>query len=496
MSVRMQSPGFNLQHIRHLRLWHLNSGISKMRKSQIVQSSSQSLPSPDGAYIAIILPSSLCIRETGSLNITQEISIPSEISVLWFLWSPSSSRILVGTKETLYIFSPTNSQALARIENLTSSSIKASFVTFSIDDDEILIFYDLGFKLSIINIITSESVDIAFIKLFSPATATKGFSFRPGTGNLTLLTRTGGKDIISLHSRGTQDVFRSWYPETIDTQGLSWSGDGKWLAIFESASLGFKLLIYTAGGNLYKKCQISAEILDLDPLIELGLGIKLIEWTPSRKYIAIGDYSDRVTLLQMPQFTYFMSFSHKNILKIVGSCPIWQEQTNLQGSGFKSEFTQTVKGIYLPTPSSVNNVKTGVSLMSFDKSGSLLTVKMENHPTTIWIWDVMKPVPRAILVLHATVSKILWHPKIDKQFMALCEGESAQGLVYIWNNSWLSPKIIDFASYFPDGRLIEKTISRWVHTKDLNSCLFFSDAQNCLLLWFQNTSESLNLCLE
>lgn len=235
--------------------------------------------------------------------------------VLWFLWSPSSSRILIGTEETFYIFSPSVSQVFASITNFISYSVKASLVTFGIDDNEILVFYDLGLKLTIININTSESVDIPSIKLYSSTTATRGFCHRPGTGNLTLLSRNGGKDIISLHARGTQDIFRSWYPETTDAQGLSWSTDGRWLAIYDSASLGPKLLIYTAEGYLYKIWQVSTEMQDIDPYMEFGLGIKVIEWSSNKKHIAIGDYSDRVTLLQIPQFTYFKSFSHKTVLK-------------------------------------------------------------------------------------------------------------------------------------------------------------------------------------
>ncbi|RKF56934.1 putative WD repeat-containing protein C32H8.09 [Erysiphe neolycopersici] len=464
-----------------------------MLKSQIVKSSSRSLPSPNGAFIAIILPTSLCIRETCSLEVLHEVPLPSEIVVSWFLWSPSSSRILIGTKETFYIFSPTITQVFASIKNVISYSVKASLVTFGLNDNEILVFYDLSLKLTIININTSESVDIPSIKLYSPTTASRGFCYRPSTGNLTLLSRNGGKDVISLHARGTQEIFRSWYLETIDAQGLSWSADGKWLAIYDSASQGFKLLIYTAEGHLYKKWQASTEMQDIDPYVEFGLGIKMVEWSPNGKHVAIGDYSDRVTLLQTPHFTHFMSFSHQTILKTKDFNIVWQEQIDFQESGSQSVFIQINKDISLPTSSNATKkVKTGVSLVSFDKSGSRLAVKMEETPTTIWIWDVMKPVPKAILVLHATVSKILWHPTIEKQLMVLCEDRSAHGLVYLWNDTWLAPKIINFASYLPECRVAEKTYSQWIYTKDLNPCLFFSDSENCLLLWLRESSDPPN----
>jgi hypothetical protein len=102
------------------------------------------------------------------------------------------------------------------------------------------------------NLTTSKSVDINSPKFYHPGNASKGFSYRPGTKNLALLTRSGGKDIISIHARESLEVMRSWHPETIDAQGIVWSPDGRWLAAWESASQGHRIFVYTADGHLYK----------------------------------------------------------------------------------------------------------------------------------------------------------------------------------------------------------------------------------------------------
>lgn len=153
-------------------------------------------------------------------------------------------------------------------------------------------------------------MDINSPKFYNPGAASKGFSYRPGTSNLALLTRSGGKDIISIHARDTFEVTRSWLSETVDAQGITWSPDGRWLVVWESASQGHRVLIYTADGHLYKSWNgpipISAEEND----IALGAGIKLFDWDRTGTYISVADYTRRVTLLTAPSFIESINLLH------------------------------------------------------------------------------------------------------------------------------------------------------------------------------------------
>ena len=271
----------------------------------------QSLPSPNGAYIATIFPSKLSIRETRSLEVTRVISLPPEVaaSIIWFLWSPSSSRILVASAAEIRVYSTTNSQFSATITNPTSGTTKPVFVSFGATDNEICVFSEFGLKLTIFDLSTSRSVDINNPKFYNPGVAAKGISYRPVSLNLALLTRNGGKDIISIHDRDTLEVTRSWHPDTVDAQGISWSADGRWLAVWESASQGHRFLIYAADGYLYKTWNGPIPTIDETDL-SLGPGIKLFDWNPSGTHVAIGDYSRRATVLSAPLFTEAMSLLH------------------------------------------------------------------------------------------------------------------------------------------------------------------------------------------
>jgi hypothetical protein len=120
-------------------------------------------------------------------------------------------------------------------------------------------------------------------------------------------------------------------------------------------------------------------------------------------------------------------------------------------------------------------------MMSFDYSGTLLATRTENMPTTIWIWDIGTRILRAVLILHAPIVKATWHPTIDELLMIRCEGEESRGLVHLWDPSWESPKIINFGAQKSGGKVIGKTIVRWLNVNSPTPAIFFSDSQEGIL---------------
>lgn len=287
----------------------------------------------------------MSIRSTRCLQIIRVINLPHELAHLvisWFLWSPSSARILVGSAELLRVYSVADSKFSAVIAH-PGSVTKVSFVTFGANDDEICIFSDFGLKLSIFNLKNSKSVDINSPKFYHPGVAARGISHRPHTAHIALLTRNGGKDVISIHAQDSLDVVRSWCSDTIDAQGVMWSVDGRWLGVWESASQGHRILIYTADGYLFKSWNGPSSISNEDIDSALGAGVKLLEW--SGDLIAVGDYSRRVTILSSPALAESMSLLHPAAIKPAGSLQIWQEQF----SGSKRDFVQATQTICPPT---------------------------------------------------------------------------------------------------------------------------------------------------
>lgn len=120
--------------------------------------------------------------------------------------------------------------------------------------------------------------------------------------------------------------------------------------------------------------------------------------------------------------------------------------------------------------------------MAFDVSGTLLATKIEEMPSAVWVWDVGSRSLRTLLIMHAPVARVTFHPSVNELLMIRCEGEENKGRVQLWDPSWEAPKIINFATRLPEGKIIGKAIIRWLNVASAFPSIFFSDSQDCILM--------------
>jgi WD40 repeat protein len=98
-------------------------------------------------------------------------------------------------------------------------------------------------------------------------------------------------------------------------------------------------------------------------------------------------------------------------------------------------------------------------------------------PSTLWIWDIGSPRSlRAVIILHSPIAKVSWHPSINELLMISCENE--RGMVHLWDPSWEGPRIVDFRKEIPGGKILGKSVVRWLEFE--RPAVFFSDEQDCL----------------
>lgn len=332
-------------------------------------------------------------------------------------------------------------------------------------------------------------------KLFTAGTASKGFSYRPNSLHCTLLSRSAGKDIISIHEKDSYAILRSWRPDTIDAQAISWSPDGKWLAVIESSGQGHKIVFYTADGHSFKvwhgPTSVSAEDKDLG----MGAGVKLLEWNALGDFVAVSDHSGRVTIISVPGFSSSMSLNHTTTIRPAKGLKIWQEQIiPSQTGGLERAYSLASQITAPPTtensPLSEAGSKIGINLLSIDASGTLIATRTENMPTTIWIWDIASRILKTVLIQHATIARVSWHPHINELLLIRCEGDDSRGLAYLWEPSWEAPKMVDFASRVPEGKLMGRTIVRWLPCASSVPAIFFSDVQDFMLAAVSDDDEA------
>lgn len=63
--------------------------------------------------------------------------------------------------------------------------------------------------------------------------------------------------------------------------------------MWDSAVSGYKVLVYTADGHLYKSYEKPCE----------GLGVKSVEWSPGGDFLTIGSYDGRLAFLSNYTFS-------------------------------------------------------------------------------------------------------------------------------------------------------------------------------------------------
>lgn len=185
-----------------------------------------------------------------------------------------------------------------------------------------MVFSDFGLKLNVFNAITSRSAEISSPKFYTAATAPRGCSFRQDSGHMVLLTRCCGKDVVSVHAKTSYEITRSFIIDTIDAQGLCWSPDGRWIAVWEAAGQGHKIMLYSADGHLYRSWCGPEVLSEEDRDFDLGPGVKTLEWTPSGSHLAVGTHSLNVSVLASPSLSSTVSLRHTKIIEPISGLQV------------------------------------------------------------------------------------------------------------------------------------------------------------------------------
>lgn len=268
--------------------------------------------SPDGVYIAIISESQLFIRYTRPATETDTLiriiqltpDLARNASIIKFSqrtktsstspkpFDEQSVRILVSDLKNIHVWDLLDSTWHAHIENTFEGTQSLASVDFGFFDNHVLAFFPFSSKLAIYDLSSGRTLEIKDPK--SPAP--KGHSFRPTSGNLALLARCGAPgsapvDVVLLLNAETLDVVTTVQVPGVDAQGVRWSRDGSFFAVWDTASNGMKVFIYFADGSLYRSYSGIPGHTDEE------LGLKSLDWSPANNYLAVGGFDDNVVLL-------------------------------------------------------------------------------------------------------------------------------------------------------------------------------------------------------
>jgi len=319
-----------------------------------------------------------------------------------------------------------------------------------------------------------------------------------------MMCRTAGQDVLMLLTPRTYRVIKRVELPTIDAQGLKWSPDGRWIAVWDSAGSGYRLCIYTADGHLYR--TILREPSDeLNEWGVEGLGIKTVEWICGNEYLAVGGWDRRVRILSTRTFAPVVFLDHTAQVSL-SSTTVYTEQVDATGA---RSYAVTQQPATPPKATVEKNetglMKQGISVMAFNKDGTLCATRDDSTPTTVWIWDLRSLKPATVLIQHSPVKSLQWHPTNPSHLLIQTIHDSPT--VYLYSTPNLSsstsnsnsqsaasastshpgpPAILDLSSDItkPAGTLPARWTAKWLITSpDKRPVLSLGHQQGYVLAW-------------
>jgi hypothetical protein len=146
--------------------------------------------------------------------------------------------------------------------------------------NEVIVFADFNVKATIYDLQTGLGTEVRDPK---SQRGSAGYSIRPRTSHLAMLARVGVKDMVLILEPGKREVEASFALESLDAQSIRWSGDGRWLTIWDTPGMGGVVWIYTADGQLFRTWNYGKEVQD-----NLSLGIRMCEWSAKGDWLFAG----------------------------------------------------------------------------------------------------------------------------------------------------------------------------------------------------------------
>ena len=261
-----------------------------------------------------------------------------------------------------------------------------------------------------------------------------------------VIVRRGATSTYAVLQRDTRDTVRiiqrrddRWVTarmvelDTIDAAGLTWSPDGKWLAVHDSI-VEYRALFLSCDGCLVRDYRAYAD----------GLGVRTIVWCPSGEAVAIASCDGTVRMLDTLTFAPLMELSHPLVVKDRHP-EVWRE--------VQRGYDVVSGALSLPWRADIDG-KQGVGAVAFNESGSLVATTSDNAPTTVWIWSLDELCSAAVLLQHSAVRTLRWLEDDTLVWICADDDASSSDRIHAWNPSWPAPRVVPIPADSFDVRWI------------------------------------------
>ncbi|KAF2216181.1 hypothetical protein CERZMDRAFT_33198 [Cercospora zeae-maydis SCOH1-5] len=278
---------------------------------------------------------------------------------------------------------------------------------------------------------------------------------RPGNTTPPLfaqLSRSGAEDHLALLFTLAENTASLVKLPTTDAQTISWSPEGRWLAVLDVPTATTNLHIFTPDGHLFRSYPSGKDH-------GFDLGIKDMAWSPDGKSLALARHDNRVELLNARTFSLLATIEHNTTidqsdLPVNVRAPIWQEMVSANNGRTYTFAPHPVSPPLSHTKPGGEPADIGIAELSFSCDGSFLATRDSRMLNTVWIWDMSKLAAHAVLIQHSNVRGLQWHPTRSTTLMIDC----AESVAHLWDAVSPEPPTAHHTGSPPTAKL------SWINT--------------------------------
>ena len=183
-------------------------------------------------------------------------------------WSDNSARILLYSAQSLEVLDIDDESHRIRLDNGSGGLgrfISADFV----GNDHLLTIWEFG-RAKLWNLVTGKGIEIGDLKT---RTETRSWAARPGNEGspqtLAFLSRSQAQDQLIIHFPSIDRTAEPTTLSSIDARNISFSPDGRWISVIDTAHAHPGVYILTPDGQPFRSYPTPTQ--DNDPDLELGI---------------------------------------------------------------------------------------------------------------------------------------------------------------------------------------------------------------------------------
>lgn len=391
--------------------------------------------SPNTLYLATVVDKTLVIREVPSLKIYCTFLCPETIG--YIEWSSDSLFVLCVLPQisrSTKVFSLEDPSWDCTI-NEGMAGVSSS--KWTPDGRHILTISENNVKLNLWSLITQASYYIP-----NPKDLKDCVDFSSDDQFIAVATRYQYKDYITILYCDYWAEIKQFELETTDCSMIRFSPNIRCIAVADTV-LQYTIYIYSLIGEKMAKYEPYKH----------SLGVRILSWSPSSEFLAIGSCDNKLRFLNHYTWTCITEIECVQTIN-TNTGKIYKEITREDIIQLKNELGDSI--INLPTnrgnqfilvepPLSLSQPivpeltnlnpanKMGVSSCSWNVSGELIAYKCEAFPNCLYIYYIPTLTLYSVVVFLNNIMNYCWSP-VDNTLVIV----TGNNRLYIWNDNIMS----------------------------------------------------------